>query len=133
MSGYSSRLLTDAIVAWLQGDGVTVGDGEKPAAAGFPYAVVYAFFTTRPTGSIVGEDSDAEAVYRIHSVGSTRQQCQWLADKVNARMRAAALTVAGLKVMRLSDDGRQPGEREDNVQPPIWQARDQYRVFLTTT
>ena len=120
------RLHTDAVIAALEADGLTVGDatGEGLAA---PYVVVYRISGTRDGEAAAPEDR-AELVFQLTCVGTGRQQAEWVQDKAETALRS--ITVAGRSV-RVWVDTDGAVSRDDDVSPPLWYSTPRYRLWTT--
>lgn len=136
MSVYSSRLHTSAFVAAVEALGVTTGDGGGDAQGPvqkdltLPYAVVHAVGSSfdGPMGDL---DADAFAITQVTFCGETREQAQWLQDKVRSGLVGTVLTVAGRSLGTVRMHMERPAGRDTTVTPYVWWAVDQYRVFST--
>lgn len=89
------HLITKAVLdlltvgtAKLIGDGVSIaGSTLQPNA--FPNGILYSIPGGGPYGSkLRAPDSDAEFVYQVTSVGLTRMQAEWMADRVRLTILA---------------------------------------------
>jgi hypothetical protein len=146
---FAGRPITDAIISALTSVALIVGDGVQPknnppsqpvgwqGAPGVstfgPYVVAYPLLGGSLDGPLGDPDADAEPVYQITSVGGSRQQCEWVADKVRAVMLGGALllTVGDRRVVRVSPDVLPGATREDDSQPSIWFAPERFRLYVT--
>ncbi|MET8985832.1 hypothetical protein ABZW49_10325 [Nonomuraea wenchangensis] len=59
-------------------------------------------------------DGPNELRYQITSVGMTRDQAAWVADKMAAAVFSAQPAVAGRRVWPAVEEGTQPVRREDD-------------------
>jgi hypothetical protein len=120
------RLHTNAVIAALEADGLTVGDatGEGLSA---PYVVVYRISGTRD-GEADAPDDRAELVFQLTCVGTGRQQAEWVQDKAEAALRSIA--VAGRSV-RLYVDSDGPVSRDDDAPIPLFYSTPRYRLWTT--
>lgn len=100
---FKRRVLTDTILFALQATGRPVGDGyaptdpygwtDTPTAVGsqfIPYSVVLPMSVSEIKGPLLNADADLWVPYQITSFGSSRQQCEWIADDMRG-------VVAGLR------------------------------------
>lgn len=128
MSVASARLHTDAVIAALEAVGLTVGDA---TAAGLtpPYAVVYKIEGGEFAGSLQDPFEDADLVYQVTSVGRTREQAEWVADK--AMVLLDGVTVNGRSIALVSPDGGPGVRRDDDVSPPLFYATPRFRLKST--
>ena len=142
MVTHSGRLLTNAIIENLQAEGLTVGDGERPAtgagwtgAAGQSdyqgYLVVHPLSGGRTDGPIGALDEDAFPLYQLTAWGATRAQCENIADLSRSVMLEVPIVVEGRYVAHVRIDMLGGARRNDQVQPPEWQGVERYRVTTT--
>lgn len=136
MSDILLRKHTDAVIAALEGAALVVGDHEAPEGAGRQpdetfdkYVVVYKIPGGKRSGNLDDPDGDAELIYQVTCVGSSRNEAEWLADKVDVTLRAG-ISVAGRDVT-VRPDGTHGLPRDDNVTPPIFSATPRFRVKTT--
>lgn len=137
---HASRTITDAIISALEGAGLLVGDAQAPDGAGWTdkpgdefvgYVVVYELSGGVTDGPIGEPDNDAEQIFQLTSVGATREQCKWVADRARHVMLTAALSIVDRAVMRVAVDMLGGTTRDDDVQPPVFFSPDRYRVHTT--
>lgn len=122
------RTHTDAIIAALEAQGLTVGDAVAPQASP-PYVVVYPIAGGDMYGPLGAKDDDAELIYQVTCVGSSREQAEWLADKANALL--GGFTVTGRSVPLVTMDVVPGIFRDDSTGTPIYTAAPRFRVFTT--
>lgn len=96
------RTLTSDLVAVLEGGGLTVG---KATGAGLtpPFVVVYPLVQQRD-GSFENPWSDVRKFYEIIGEGTTLEQAEWLADRVQSLLAASDLVVVSLEIARVDRD-----------------------------
>lgn len=80
------RTVTDQAIAVLEDGGLTVGDGTGKGLA-VPYVVVYPLGETRD-GTLGAPWSEIRSGLQPTCVGVTREQAQWLEDRVIALLTA---------------------------------------------
>lgn len=135
MSAIQFRAHTDAVIAALVAGGLLVGDGTAPQDGGrqedgsfVQYVVVYRIPGGSRSGNLDDPYGDAEFIYQVTCVGSSRRQAEWLADK--AEVLLAGVTVTGRQIS-VAPHGN-PGEaREDDVTPSIFYMTPRYRLRTT--
>jgi hypothetical protein len=135
-SPHTAAVLALIKTAWaLVGDGVAP-DGLTRDADGRliqPYVVLYPLGTPRFDGSLGpgDEQSDAWPAVQLTSVGSSREQAEWMRDKTRTALLGQYLTVIGRRVgpLRLLDE--QAVTRQDDVTPHLYFAVDRFRAFST--
>lgn len=141
---HQARPLTDAIVAALAVV-VATGDGEQPDGSGWqgtpgassfvPYAVVHPIVGGGPADDNTIEDphADSESLYQVSCYGATRQQCEFVSDKVFPVMVALRPVLTGRAVMFVEAEMEGGARRDDSIQPPIWMGAPRYRFSTTPT
>lgn len=124
---------TDAVLD-LIGAAVLVGDAERPAAwegSESGYAVLYPL-TTTSDGPASDAHADVESRYQVTSVGTTRAQAQWVADRVRVAMLGGVLGVPGRSLSSPVEWAPSRGvDRDDDTNPPLFYAVDSYTVRTT--
>lgn len=144
MTIHKGRDLTAAIIAAIEADGWTVGEGVapdsgvgwqgSPGASNFvPYVVVYPTPGGVFDGTVSKPFDDARPDYVIHSIGSTQEQCQLLNDAVFDALTTATLSVSGRVVQLVRPDVDGGVVREDDAQPPLFYSPTRWRVWTTST
>lgn len=141
MTASAGRLLTNAIIALLEADGLTVGDALTPEGVGWQgapgasnfeeYVVVFPVTGGYFDGTISEAFADGRPDYIIHAYGATREQCQIANDAVFVSLTTSKPTVAGFTVQHVSPDVEGGAVRDDDVQPPIFFAPTRWRFFVT--
>lgn len=139
----SLRTHTDAILAKLVSTTILVGDGIKPANAGWlgkpgeqlftPYMILYPAFGTFD-GTIGAPSDDADLEYQITCVGETRVQAEWVADAAIAALVEQTVTVTGRSSnqrITLVDAGA--ARRDDAVLPSVFFATPRIAIYTTPT
>lgn len=142
MSTVQTRLVTDAILEMLNTTPVLIGDGAPPHGGGWvntrftPYANLHHIAGGITDGPVTGPDDDAELIYQITAVGSTREQCEWVADVTRTAMLAAVetITILGREVLNIGVDMLGGSRRDDSLgpaEPAVWMGVDRFRVVTT--
>lgn len=124
----SQRKHTDGVIAALEAAGLTVGDGEAPSGSP-PYVNVHAIPGGRAFGSLEEPHEDAELVYQVTCVGTTREQAEWLADK--SMVLLDGVTVDGRSIAFVELDSLPGSRRDTSVTPEVWQATPRFRLKST--
>ena len=88
------RTLTDDVISVLETGGLSVGDATGSGLA-VPFVVVYPLIQDRD-GAISDPFSDLDKWFQTSCEGETREQSEWLADKVETLLAASALVVVEL-------------------------------------
>jgi hypothetical protein len=131
MTVVDPRVATDGIRTKLATFGLTVGDGQAPPEVEPPYVVVYPIAGGSTTGTLADLDGDADLVYQVTCVGKTREQAQWLENKVMGLLGVGTVTITGRYVNRISLDGFGGIFRDDKTSPPLFMAVPRFRVLST--
>lgn len=125
------RVVTDAIRTKLTGLGLSVGDAQAPSGSP-PYVVPYAIAGGGTSGTLGAPDDDAELVYQVTCVGTTREQAEWLENKVlTGLLGQGTITVTGRSTPRVDSDGFGGIFRDDTKSPPLFSAAPRFRVYST--
>lgn len=138
--------LTDELLVALARTGELIGDGVAPAEGGWlagqpnveafrPYAVLVDG-GTNPIRSpnLITKRTSWNATWSIRYFGGSRPQCDWIAGK----FRLAVEAVMGLEFSNIDphriinvDQMLGPVQRNDQVDPPFWQAFDNVVLHIT--
>ena len=111
-----SRVLTDEILSVVAtGTGRQIGDGTAPAAPLLPYAVLYPLPSPTHDGDLTSPDRDRGWVYQVTAVGATRDQAEWMADKVQTSMEDDTFAPVGITVMNIEATLGPGVERDDDT------------------
>lgn len=133
MTGYDSRPHSDAFLDAVKALWSRVGDAQAPADVTLPYCIVYPLGSATFDGSNLAADLDADAfpLYQVTSVGGTREQAEFMRDKVRDGLLGTSLTVSGRRVgpVRLEDE--QSVQVDFQVTPHLLYAVDRMRVYST--
>lgn len=129
MTPLPSRPLVDGLLAaWRTAVPVTLAihDGQALPDADPPYAVAY-FDSGMLSGfhRNLANDGPNELRYQITSVGATRDQAAWVADKMAAAVLGTTPSVSGRRVWPAVEEGSQPVRREDDS-TALFYATNQY-------
>jgi hypothetical protein len=129
MSLPALREHTAAVITRLQALGLAVGDGEAPSGTAPPYVVVYPITGGQSRGVLSALHDDAELVYQVTCVGTTRLQAQWLEDKAMGLL--AGFTVSGRSIARVDVENYGGLFRDDTKSPPVYTTVPRFRVLTT--
>jgi hypothetical protein len=122
------RTHTSAVITRLQALGVAVGDAQAPTGNP-PYCVVYQVAGGDTYGPLAAQNDDAELIYQVTCVGTSREQAQWLADKTMGLLSGITVTGRSLPLVTVE---MVPGiQRDDKVSPPVFWAAPRFRLFST--
>lgn len=140
------RPLTEVLLAMLGGNGKPVGDGESPKGGGWnsdanapgasftPYVVLVAMPAPRSQGTFAATQDTWIVPYKVISVGVSREQCDWMADKALDdldTLEHQKILGAAWKVMQMQLVVLDGPARFDTTEPPYWQRGDTFSVWLT--
>ena len=123
------RKHTDAVIAALVAEGVTVGDCTAPDAAP-PYVIVYPIAGGSTTGTLAAPDEDAVFVYQVTCVGVSRRQAEWLEDRA-LHLLTTTFWVPGRKIVRVSLDMHGGVQCDNQVTPPVFWSVPRFRIIST--
>jgi hypothetical protein len=129
---------TDAVLAALRSSTLPVGDGVRPAGAGFPgqdtsatfvpYGVLFQGVPVRIDGPSSDPNADVAAEYQVTSIGVTRASATLVADALRKAFLHAELAVPQRCVQLVQWTSGRPAVRDDAVTPPLFFAIDIYTV-----
>lgn len=126
----TSRPVTRGVQAALDAAGIRNGVGSRQGLA-LPCTVLYP--APPGLGGPLGDRfADGEHTVFLHHVGVGAEQVERQADLAAAALLGSDITVEGRTVMQVRRETAQPVQRDDNVDPPLFYAVDQY-VLSTTT
>lgn len=118
----------DAIVARLKANPDLAGIvyDEKIPTGSTKYVAVYsnAGFDDDPRYS--GPTTRTEITFTIHSVGASKRQALWVAERVRAQLVNFKPTVAGRECARLQHPVSRPVLADTSSNPPLWYTVDQF-------
>lgn len=135
-----SRDLTDVILtAVATGTGKNIGDATAPTDTTLPYAVLYPLPSVVHDGDLGNKDREREWVYQFTSVGATRGQTQWMADKIQTSIEDDTFAPTDVTLMGIETDSRGSVQRDDDATrvstgdtvAALFYSVDTYR-FMTT-
>lgn len=106
MNGLERRVLTEAVLTAAATVDKPIGDAEVPrdGVAGWqgepnssgtnfvPYAVVTPLQVGQGTGPLADSQGDVVVPYAISAYGVSREQCEWIADRVRAALHTLVKT-----------------------------------------
>lgn len=132
MNLHDNRELTTAVVSVLASAGLNVGRAVAPSdiPAGAGWAVVYPLTGGLSSGTLDNPNDDASVLYQITSVGRNAEQAEWVMDTVRWAILGANYTLNDRTVVLVGIDMFGGVERDDDVQPPLFYAKDRFR-FMT--
>lgn len=116
------RAHTSAVVALLTEVDVYVS--RAPADAALPYVVLHPTQGLGQGTSLAGDTDWWKWPFRTVGVASTAEQAQALAERLDDRLLDKRPGVAGYQTTRIRKDASLGIEVNENVAPPLYQARD---------
>jgi hypothetical protein len=138
--------LTDAVLTQLRTLGPPVGDAvipdsmwigqpNLPGSFADPFAVLSTLRAGDSSGSLGDSQSDWHMPYLIESFGVSRDQCDWIADRLRnlltaLRGQALALGPDHFKVQYVRVDDLGEPARIDAVDPPFYHSQDVITVWI---
>jgi hypothetical protein len=124
----------------LEAADLVVGVAEAPEGGGWQgapgaspfvaYVVVWPQ-TTILDGTLAEAEIDGAIAYQLSAWAATREGAERTADL--ARVAVKDTTVTGRHVIRVAHDVGMGVTRDDTLQPPLFHARDRYRIETTPT
>lgn len=124
----AAQPLVEAIEAAIGGEGLAVGNAEKPAAAsGRPYVVAWFDAGTVEDKTLRSRDGFyLTGVFQVY--GFDPDSVQWAVPKLRAAIMSLHGTViAGRTVLMPSHLASPPMSRDDKADPPLWWQVDEWR------
>lgn len=128
MARPSLRVHTDAVLAALEAQGLTVGDADAKGLSG-KFCVVYRIPGGESSGPLDAPNDDAELIYQVTCVGDTREQAEWVEDKVMNLLDG--ITVEGRSISRVDLDSYDGIRRDDALPLPRFYATPRFRIYST--
>jgi hypothetical protein len=116
-----ARLRADTKIA----DAVFDSGADSPSV---PYCVVYADQGTREQERLLATQSRATFVYTIHSVGSTPDEAQWMAERVYAQLLGFRPEIEGRSCWPIAAEASVPVRRDDDPHPALFFGVDEFRL-----
>lgn len=137
---HDPRTFIDAVISRLDSQTtMEIGDATKPSGVTYnpdglplePYVVVYGGPDGDSTGTLNDPDADLWWTWTVTSIGGSRQQCAWAQNAVRDALVGwrPVVTGFGFGLTELAQ-GVHP-DRDDDVQPPLFFAPDEFRVFAS--
>jgi hypothetical protein len=117
-----------ALLALIQAAGVTVYDGAVPDRPTLPYAVLYADLGTHTAQSLANDPDWTDLRFQVTSVGVLPASARIVAEKSLGALLGVRPTVPGRRCGPIRHDSSQPIQRDDDQQPPLFYATDQFTV-----
>lgn len=132
--------ITGAVIAVLEAiEGVHVGDATDPDCEK-PYAVVHTVSGPRYEGPMDNTEIDSRDRYQISCIADTREQADWVRDKVRAGFTREALdtqfatdSVLRRTMILILDIPRGTRRDERGLPDPVFIGVDQYLIETTPT
>lgn len=116
------RAHVDAVVALVPT--VSAYVTRPPGDASLPYVVVHPDQGEAYADSMAGASSWRPWTVQTTCVGVTAEQALWAAEQVEAGLLDAVPTVAGRQCTPIRKEASVPLARDEDVQPPVFIARD---------
>lgn len=110
---------------------VTVYVSRAPSGAELPYVVLHPDQGRALPSNLAGDSTWRPWRYQTTAVGSTPEQAQWAAEKAEAGLLDRTPTVSGRSCTPVRKEVSVPIARDEDVQPPVFIARDVW-VFTST-
>jgi hypothetical protein len=143
----SIAAMTTMLAQRLSQSGVVVGDGVAPAAVGWSAGTpniasfvgysVFSFNGASPTNpDIFKAEPEWQTNWMLRHYGGSRQQVDWVADQVRASVVGVLKETFGtepFKVIGVIWSQLGGVSRNDQVDPPYWQAQDVFALLASRT
>lgn len=114
-----------AVLALIDADpDVVIYDGEVPAEPGPRYAVMYASTPLDRGPRLSAHMSQRLITVAVMNVGSSPNECRWVAEKTQARLRRVRPVVTGRTCTPLQLVTAGQVNPDDSIEPPAWVATD---------
>lgn len=104
--------------------GVTVYTSRAPDGATTPYVVLHPDQGRGEPTSLQGDSDWRPWRYYTTCVGSTPEQAQWAAEKVEAGLLDVRPTVTGRSCTPIRKESSVPVTRDEDAPTPVFMARD---------
>lgn len=114
-----TRLRQDSVLSTATFEGVVTDRPQR-------YCTVFTNSGYRSVERLAGPSATATFTYTIHSVGSTPEQAQAVAERVFAQLLDFTPTVANRQCGRLRHAASQPVQKDSDVTPALYYCVDQF-------
>lgn len=132
---------TAGMLSRLEASNLLVGDGRRPDGGGWqdapgqsefvPYLVLYGLQHERqgPDSSIADRNTAPVLRYQVTAVGADRDQAETASDLAARQLlNGAPLDIPGWSTVLLVHEFAMPADRDEEVNPPLFQVVDRYRL-----
>jgi hypothetical protein len=121
----TARAHAAAVLALLDADpDLIVYDGEIPDAATGRYAVVYVTTPLDRGPRLSAHMSHRLLTVAVMCVGDSPNECRWVAEKAQGRLRRVRPAVSGATCTPLQLVTAGQVAPDDSIEPPAWTATD---------
>jgi len=129
----SIRAVKNALLARLRADPVLKDCTYEGVVTTRParYVTVYSDSGLREAERFTGGQWTSTQSFTVHSVGSTPDQAQFVAEKVFAQLLDHVLVVPERQCRRIRHGSSQPVQLDSAVSPPLWYTVDEFDVTST--
>lgn len=125
-----SKAHSDAVLALLTGvSGLTVYDGKVPNLPALPYAVLFTDDGLEELDTLEATTGPVTCAFTLTASGLTRTSAQAASGKAHAALNGQQPTVAGRICSPIRQTTSRPITRDDDVDPPLLFAANQYTFF----
>lgn len=109
--------------------------GEQPSSEDYPYIVLYEEETAgwRMSGPLTGQQEDKQLLYRVVSVGLSRQQASAVASIVREKLSREDFLLEGFVVQEVLIEELGRMFRNTDIRPPVYSAMDLFKIWVTPT
>lgn len=119
------RLKEDAVLAPVVFEGVVTSRPNR-------YVTLFTNSGVREAERFTGAQLTSTQSFTVHSVGTTPDQAQFVAEKVFAQWLDWTPTVAGRVCRRVRHSSSQPVQLDADVSPPLYYCVDEFDVTSTS-
>lgn len=109
--------------------------GRQPKAEDYPYSVVYEeeIPDWRMSGPLTGQQEDKQLMYRVVSVGLSRQQSSALSSKIRQNLKKEDFSLQGFVVQEILFNELGRMFRNTDIRPSVFSTMDVYQIWVTPT
>lgn len=131
-TAHDPRLFYDAIVSRLSSQtGKNIGRVEAPSDRTLPYAVVQPVTDAAEATSLGDAHETTVYDFQVSGWGDTPDQAEWMIKEVRDALLGWTPTVSGRSLNPIEKIGGAGTIRDDSIQPPLFQAIDEFSVFVS--
>lgn len=131
-TAHDPRPLYDAIIARLIAQTTRpIGDAGEPTSTATPYAIVYSLSDAPGEGPLNDPTQVLDDAFQVTSVGVSRQQAQWMQQKVRAALLGWTPTISGVGTFPVQPLSSSGVDRDTAISPPVYFTTDRFTARLS--